>query len=170
MATLFLSLPEQVTWRCAGEVRVHRQTLQNKKQPSNTSVGDDDVTNCCHGDLAFEITSNGEGEKEPAIQRAQEKMRKEGGGDEEGERRGALMFLVGEEEGEKSPHNVRSIQCPFIYSRNGLHPLRLSLLILQLLVFKMDFNRSSDQPVNVTKVIVSSEGWSLCFAQWLCDI
>lgn len=24
-------------------------------------MGDDDVTNCCHGDLVFEITSNGKG-------------------------------------------------------------------------------------------------------------
>lgn len=28
-----------------------------KKLPSKTSVGDDNVTNCCHGDLLFEITS-----------------------------------------------------------------------------------------------------------------
>ena len=77
------------------------------------------------------------------------------GGEEEGERKGALMFHVGEEEGEKSPLNVRSIWCPLICSRNGLHPLRLSPLILQLLVFKMDFKRT---PVNITKVIASSEG------------
>lgn len=50
--------PEQVSWRSASEVRALRQTLQNKKQPSKTSVGDDDVTNCCHGDLLLEITSN----------------------------------------------------------------------------------------------------------------
>lgn len=29
----------------------------NKKLPSMISVGDDNVTNCCHGDLLFEITS-----------------------------------------------------------------------------------------------------------------
>lgn len=31
--------------------------IKLKKQPSKTSVGDADVTNCCHGDLLFEITS-----------------------------------------------------------------------------------------------------------------
>lgn len=60
------SSPEQVTWRSASEVWVHRQTLQNKKNihsHQTQSVGDDDVANCCHGDLVFEITSNGKAKK-----------------------------------------------------------------------------------------------------------
>lgn len=145
------------------------------KQPSNTSVGDDDVTNCCHGDLVFEITSNGEG-KERAVFRNQSRGENEKGKGEERRRwrgwrrrKGALMFHVGEEKGEKWPCNVGSIQCPhtqfsdvntsrFIYSRTGLHPLRLSVLILQLQVFKMDFYRTQ---VTITKV-TASQGLSLC--------
>lgn len=76
-------------------------------------MGDDDVTNCCHGDLVFEITSNGKGKKEErALQRAEEK-KSEGrrGRDEEGGRKGALMLHVGEEREAEAPYNVRSIQC-----------------------------------------------------------
>lgn len=125
-------------------------------------MGDDDVTNCCHGDLVFEITSNGKGKRSELHREQRRKWeRRGGGGDEEGERKGALMFHVGEEKGEKWPYNVRSIQCPsgqfsdvntfrFIYSRTGLHPLRVSLLILQLLMFRMDFNPTL---VTITKVI-----------------
>lgn len=40
----------------------------------------------------------------------------------------------------------------FIYSRIVFYPLRVSLLILQPLVFKMDLNRAM---VNITKVIAS---------------
>lgn len=37
--------------------RFNKPFEMNKKLPSKMSVGDDNVTNCCHGDLLFEITS-----------------------------------------------------------------------------------------------------------------
>lgn len=64
-------------------------------------MGDDDVTNCCHGDLVFEITSNGEAKG--ACKTADEKIReerKEGDGKAEGKKR-AVKFCVGTVNGKR---------------------------------------------------------------------
>ncbi len=60
-----------------------------------------------------------------------------------------------------SPHQFRDVNIfPFIYSRTGLHPLKVSLLNLQLPVFKMDLNQT---PVSIIKVIATM-GLSCGFA------
>lgn len=48
-------------------------------------MGDDDVTNCCHGDLVFEITSNGKGGKRGGslVESRRENEKKNGRGGKE---------------------------------------------------------------------------------------